>query len=283
MVEGLLNKLRLTRFTGLRRGQGDSSFGREGAAGSPPAKHVVIFGGTSDIGGEVAQLLAADNMVTLVARRVEALEPIAAQLTAAGACAVHRIYFDADDVAAHKDLVAEISKIAPIDIAVIAFGILGDQAETEASGQAAARIIHTDFTAHASLATELIPALEQSPAKDPVLMAFSSIAGARVRRPNYTYGSAKAGLDGFLQGMQDRLHLAKSKVRLMIVRPGFVIGSMTEGMDPAPMSSTPDQVAAAAVAAMHAGQEAVWIPARLVWLARATKVMPRWVWRRMPR
>ncbi|MDK6924023.1 SDR family NAD(P)-dependent oxidoreductase, partial [Escherichia coli] len=73
------------------------------------------------------------------------------------------------------------------------------------------------------------------PVRDKVagrIMAFSSIAGARVRRANYVYGSAKAGLDGFLQGMQDRLH--GSHIQLTIVRPGFVIGRMTEGMKPAP-------------------------------------------------
>ena len=79
-------------------------------------------------------------------------------------------------------------------------------------------------------------------------MVFSSVAGVRVRRANYVYGSAKAGLDGFCSGLADALH--GSGVHLLVVRPGFVIGRMTEGMTPAPFSSTPRQVAAATARAL---------------------------------
>ena len=90
---------------------------------------------------------------------------------------------------------------------------------------------------------------------------FSSVAGARVRRANYVYGSAKAGLDGFASGLADALH--GSGVRLLLVRPGFVIGRMTDGMAPAPLSSTPDAVADATVAALRAGRGEVWVPRAL--------------------
>ena len=89
-------------------------------------------------------------------------------------------------------------------------------------------------------------------------MVFSSVAGVRVRRANYVYGSAKAGLDGFASGLADALH--GTGVRLLIARPGFVIGRMTEGMTPAPMSSTPEQVAAATARALAKGRRVVWIP-----------------------
>ena len=241
--------------------------------------HVLILGGTSDIGGEVAARLAPGNRVTLAARRVEALGSIAARLTAAGATEVHRDFFDADDLAAQPALLDTAWEREPVDTAVIAFGILGDQAECEASGQVAAQTIHTDFTAHAAVATEL--ALRMERCGSGRILAYSSIAGARVRRPNYVYGSAKAGLDGFLQGMQDRLH--GGPVQLTIVRPGFVIGSMTEGMDPAPFSSTPDQVADASVKALEEGRDHVWVPAAVGVLAAATRFVPRFIWRRMPR
>ena len=74
----------------------------------------------------------------------------------------------------------------------------------------------------------------------------------RVRRANYVYGSAKAGLDGFASGLADALH--GTGVRLLLVRPGFVIGRMTEGMTPAPLSSTPQQVAAATARALAKGR-----------------------------
>lgn len=252
--------------------------------------HVLVLGATSEIGGEVAARLANHNTVTLAARRTEALDAIAARLVDGGAVGVHRIYFEADDIDDHRQFVEHAWQNGPIDTVIVAFGILGDQRECEASGEAAAKVIHTDFTAQASILTEIVARMESDiasgalPVRDGVagrIMAFSSIAGARVRRANYVYGSAKAGLDGFLQGMQDRLH--RTPIQLTIVRPGFVIGRMTEGMKPAPMSSRPAEVAEAAVTAFDGRKSHVWVPGRLALLAHATHLTPRWIWRKMPR
>ena len=122
------------------------------------------------------------------------------------------------------------------------------------------------------------------------IVAFSSIAGWRARRANYVYGSTKAGLDAFCQGLADRLH--GSPLALITARPGFVIGSMTTGMKPAPLSVTPDAVADAVVDAMSgkgAGtadaprSRTLWIPRPLQALAWVMRVVPRPVWRHMPR
>ena len=104
-------------------------------------------------------------------------------------------------------------------------------------------------------------------------MVFSSVAGVRVRRANYVYGSAKAGLDGFASGLADALH--GSGVRLLIVRPGFVIGRMTEGMDPAPLSSTPAQVAEATARALAKGRRTVWVPWALRPMFFGMKLLPQ--------
>ena len=103
----------------------------------------------------------------------------------------------------------------------------------------------------------------------------------RVRRANYVYGSAKAGLDGFASGLSDALF--GTGVSLLIVRPGFVIGRMTEGMDPAPLSSTPAQVAEATARALARGRRTVWVPGMLRPLFFGMKLLPQAIWRRMPR
>jgi NAD(P)-dependent dehydrogenase (short-subunit alcohol dehydrogenase family) len=110
---------------------------------------------------------------------------------------------------------------------------------------------------------------------------FSSVAGARVRRANYVYGSAKAGLDGFARGLTDALH--GSGVRLLLVRPGFVVGRMTEGMSPAPLSSTPQQVGDAAARALAKGRDEIWVPRTLGALVFGLRLVPRAMWRRLPR
>lgn len=241
---------------------------------------LVVFGGRSEIGVELARRLAPGATVVLAARGSGDLESQSAALLQAGAAAVHTVGFDADDLTSHRRVVNTIvAEHGPIGTAVLAFGILGDQARAEHDEEHAAAVAHTDYVAQVSLLTVLADTMRAAGAG--TLVAFSSVAGVRVRRANYVYGSAKAGLDGFCSGLADALH--GSEVRLLLVRPGFVVGRMTEGMTPAPLSSTPDQVADATVRALRKGREVVWVPASLSVLAFAFRMMPRFVWRRLRR
>jgi short-subunit dehydrogenase len=241
---------------------------------------IVIFGGRSEIGLELATRLAPGATVLLVARRADKLDDEAAAVRAAGATAVHVREFDADDLVSHAPLVESIvAEHGPIGTAVLAFGILGDQSRAENDPGHAAAIVHTDFVAQVSLLTVLANTMRSAGSGS--IVAFSSVAGVRVRRANYVYGSAKAGLDGFCSGLADALH--GSGVNLLVVRPGFVIGRMTDGMAPAPLSSTPDQVAAATVRALAKRRRTVWVPRALRPMFVVMRMLPQFVWRRMPR
>jgi short-subunit dehydrogenase len=244
------------------------------------AHTVLILGGRSEIGTELAVRLAPGASVVLAARNADRLGEQTAAILAAGAVAVSTREFDADDVESHGPLVASIiAEHGPIDTAVLAFGILGDQGRAEVDVAHAVAVVHTDYVAQVSLLTHLAAAMRQ--ANRGTLVVFSSIAGARVRRANYVYGSAKAGLDGFASGLADALR--GTGVRLLIVRPGFVIGRMTEGMTPAPLSSTPPQVAAATARALAKGRRTVWIPWALGPASAGMRLLPQFIWRRMPR
>lgn len=250
------------------------------AVAAPEAGPVVIFGGRSEIGIELATRLAPGATVVLAARRADDLEQQVAAVAAAGAAAVHVREFDADALDAHGPLVDSIvAEYGPIATAVLAFGILGDQARAEKDPAHAAAIVHTDFVAQASLLTVLANAMRAVGSGR--IVVFSSVAGVRVRRANYVYGSAKAGLDGFCSGLTDALH--GSGVQLLLVRPGFVIGRMTEGMAPAPFSSTPAQVAKATATALNKGRRTVWVPPVLRPVFAVMRLLPQFVWRRMPR
>ncbi|MGI4894891.1 MAG: SDR family NAD(P)-dependent oxidoreductase [Janthinobacterium lividum] len=247
----------------------------------PVAETLLLLGGRSEIGLEVAERLvrAGARTVVLAARRSTDLHDERGRLLAAGAHAVETVEFDADDLAAHGPLLSDVvGRHGALD-AVVAFGILGDQARAEVDVEHALAVLHTDFTAQVSVLTHLARLLR--PLRAGRMVVFSSIAGARVRRANYVYGSAKAGLDGFASGLTDAL--VGSGVHLLLARPGFVIGRMSRGMSPAPLSSTPAEVAAAVVSALATGRDTVWIPGPLRGLAAAMAVTPRSVWRRAPR
>ncbi|TQF68370.1 SDR family NAD(P)-dependent oxidoreductase [Rhodococcus spelaei] len=240
---------------------------------------VVILGGRSEIGLEVATRLAPGRPVILAARRSGDLADEQAAIRAAGATTVDAVEFDADHLADHGRVLSEIVERGPIDVVVLAFGVLGDQARAESDAQHAVNVVHTDYVAQVSVLTHLAQLLRAQGSGR--IVVFSSVAGARVRRANYVYGSAKAGLDGFASGLGDALH--GSGVSLLLVRPGFVIGRMTEGMSSAPMSSTPGQVADAVVRALGKGRERVWVPGLLRLAIVVMRLLPQRIWRRMPR
>ena len=239
-----------------------------------------MLGGRSEIGLAVARRLAREATVVLAARRSDDLDAEEKLLLDAGAAHVDTIEFDADDLAAHRPLLDEVlRRHARIDTAVVAFGVLGDQARAELDAEHAAQIVHTDYVAHVAVLTHLAAILRAQGSG--TIVVFSSVAGARVRRANYVYGSAKAGLDGFASGLADALH--GSGVRMVLVRPGFVVGRMTAGMTPAPFSSTPDQVAEATVRAIVRRRGEVWVPPVLQPIFALLRHAPRAIWRRMPR
>lgn len=237
---------------------------------------ILLLGARSDIGGEIAVRLCAGRDVVCAVRGGDAPE-VEERLRRAGARSVRTVPFDATDLASHRRLVKDAATGGALTTAIVAFGILGDQQLAERDEREAVRIAEVDYLAQVSMLTVLASVMERGE-----IFAFSSVAGWRARRANYVYGSTKAGLDAFCQGLADRLH--GSPLHLITARPGFVIGSMTEGMKPAVMSVTPPEVADAVVSAAAAGRSTtVWVPRRLALLAAVMRAVPRPVWRHMPR
>jgi decaprenylphospho-beta-D-erythro-pentofuranosid-2-ulose 2-reductase len=241
---------------------------------------VLVLGGTSEIGLAIAGRLAAPRSATVVlaGRDMEALGRGASAL--AGAGRVETLAFDASDTASHDSVMAEAARLAgtDIDVVVLAFGLLGDQAADEAGGDGAVRVATTNYVGavSAGLAAARLLAAQGHGA----LVALSSVAGERVRRANYIYGSSKAGMDGFFQGLGDSL--AGTGARVLIVRPGFVRTRMTQGMEPAPLATTAEAVAEATVKGLQSGREVIWVPAALRLVFAVFRHLPRPLWRRVP-
>ena len=142
----------------------------------------------------------------------------------------------------------------------------------------------TNFTGHVS--TLLAAAARMRAQGHGTIVVLSSIAAIRPRKANFVYGAAKSGLDAFARGLADSLH--GSGVAVLLVRPGFVIGRMTAGMTPAPLATTPAAVGAAVAARLRrAGGTApgglIWVPSTLAPVAAAFRLLPRPLWRRLPR
>lgn len=242
---------------------------------------VLLLGGRSEIGLAIVERLVRDGArrVMLAARggtapaeKVERLERLGAEVRLAD--------FDAARPETHAALIeAAAAELGDLDVVIPAFGVLGSQAVYDEDPVAAARDVAVNFGGHVSAGLAAARRLREQ--GHGTLVVLSSVAGVRVRKANFVYGSAKAGLDGFAQGLADSLH--GSGARVVLVRPGFVIGRMTEGMTPAPMSVTVDAVADAVVDALRSDRRTVWVPPRLGPVFAVMRLLPRAIWRRLPR
>lgn len=242
---------------------------------------VLLLGGRSDIGTAIARRLVRGGARRVVlAVRGGSADPEARALRADGAVEAEVVDLDADEPAKHGALVDDVfDRLGDVDVVVAAFGVLGDQADYDRDPEAAARSVTTNLGGHVSLGLHVARRLREQ--GHGTLVVLSSVAGVRVRKANFVYGATKAGLDGFALGLGDAL--AGSGARVMVVRPGFVRTAMTAGRDDAPFATTADTVAEAVARGLRLGQDVVWVPARLRVVFTVLGLLPRPLWRRMPR
>ena len=242
---------------------------------------VLVFGGGSDIAQATLRRLVGRRArtVVLAAHHPERLTTAADELRAEGATTVDVVAFDADATDAHQALVDELfDRYGDFDVVLIAFGVLGDQAEAEHDAAAALEIARVNYLGVVSVA---VPVANRMRAQGHgTIVALSSVAGERARRSNFVYGSSKAGMDAFLQGLGDSL--VGTGVQVMVVRPGFVHTKMTEGMQPAPLATTADDVADAIVTGLAHGSETVWVPGTLRYVMSVLRHVPRPIFRKLP-
>ncbi|MFL6120081.1 decaprenylphospho-beta-D-erythro-pentofuranosid-2-ulose 2-reductase, partial [Actinophytocola sp.] len=165
-----------------------------------------------------------------------------------------------------------------IDVAVVAFGLLGDAEEVWQDHAKAVELAQVNYTAAVSVGVALAERLRRQGHGRVVVL--SSVAGERVRRANFVYGSTKAGMDGFYLGLGEALR--SEGISVTVVRPGFVHTRMTSGMKPTPLATTPEAVAEIAVAAVAKRKELVWAPAPWRLVMTVFRHIPRAIFRRLP-
>jgi decaprenylphospho-beta-D-erythro-pentofuranosid-2-ulose 2-reductase len=240
-------------------------------------RRVLLLGGTSEIG--LAILAALDTTpeteVLLAVRDPAALSGAGRVLP----CQVQTSRYDALEFPAHEAFVGDVFAGGPVDLVISAAGVLIPQPELDRDPARAATMIGTNFTGHVT--TLLACAARMRAQGHGTIVVLSSIAAVRPRRANLVYGATKAALDAFGRGLADSLH--RTGVRVVLIRPGFVIGRMTAGMVPAPLATTPAAVGQAVATALARGDRTVWVPRSLVFLAVALRLIPRPLWRRLRR
>jgi decaprenylphospho-beta-D-erythro-pentofuranosid-2-ulose 2-reductase len=238
---------------------------------------MLVLGGTSEIAAAITRRLVERRCrtVVLAARSTAATESLAAELATLGATSVESIAFEARDAASHEKVIGSVFDAHDIDLVLMAFGVLGDQADFDDDPVVAAEAAEINYVGGVSSGLATARRFRQQ--GHGTLVVLSSVAAERARKTNFVYGSSKAGLDAFAQGLGDELQ--GTGARVMVVRPGFVHTRMTAGMDAQPFSTTPEVVADAVVTGLAKGRHTVWAPPMLRWVFATMRHLPRPLWR----
>jgi len=243
-------------------------------------QQILVLGGRSDIGMAIARRLMSPNTryVGLACRRPEDATT-AVESLARPDVIVEALEFDATRVDEHRGFLDRVvSEHGDLDLVVLAFGQLGDQERFDEDPRSAATVVDVNYTSAVAVGLEVARRFRVQ--GHGTLVVLSSVAGERVRASNFVYGSSKAALDAFAQGLGDSLEGTGSRV--LVVRPGFVHSSMTAGLKPAPFATTPDVVAEAVVTGLRNGRRIVWAPGILRWIFTVLRHVPHPIWRRLP-
>jgi decaprenylphospho-beta-D-erythro-pentofuranosid-2-ulose 2-reductase len=247
------------------------------ALGAPQS--LLLLGGTSDIALAIARRYAARSglRVVLAARPSERRTAAAAELTGLG-CTVTEVDLDARDHASHAATIDAAFAGGDVDVAVLAFGLLGDPEHDWSDPELALELAEVNYAAPVHLGVLLANRMRaQAHGR---IVALSSVAGERIRRSNFVYGSTKAGFDGFFLGLGEALR--EHGVGVLVVRPGFVRSKMTAGLAEAPLAVTPDVVAAAVVDGIQERRELIWVPRPMRVVMSGLRHVPRPLFRRLP-
>ena len=243
-------------------------------------KRILIIGATSAIAAACARLWAAQGACLFLVGRDDAkLEAIAADLLVRGAAAVHHWQMDANDLPGHPAMIeAGVRALGGIDLVLIAHGTLPDQAACEADAGLALREFATNGSSVIALLTVLANQFEKQ--RSGAIAVITSVAGDRGRPSNYLYGSAKAAVSAFCEGLRPRLF--KLGVSLTDIRPGFVATPMTQGLPlPAALVAQPDAVARRIVAGIDRKADVLYAPAFWALIMAIIRNIPQSVFKRM--
>jgi len=255
------------------------------AVGNPQT--ILLLGGTSEIGLAICERYLRDAKARVVLadlpdhpRKGDAI----AAMTSAGASSVEWVDFDGVKSDTHPEVIEQAFAGGDVDVAIVAFGLLGDAEELWQNQRKAVQIAQINYTAAVSVGVLLGEKMRAQGSGR--IIAMSSAAGERVRRSNFVYGSTKAGLDGFYLGLGEALR--EYGVRVLVIRPGQVRTSTTiahwkaTGAKEAPFTVDKEYVAELAFTASTRGKELVWAPGAFRYVMMVLRHVPRPIFRKLP-
>ena len=239
----------------------------------------VFLGGTRGMGRAIARLLAErGDDVYVLGNEPEDLERSAADLAIVRGAPVGKAHCDILKRETFAPALDQAwSEMTGFDTVVVTAGLFGSQEALENDADFRDRLLTANYTNTVHFCEEARQRLLDGGGG--TLVVFSSVAGERGRKPVILYGSAKAGLSVYLEGLDHKYRSLGLKT--ITVKPGFVKTGMTVGLKSPPFATEPGAVAKLVVRAIDRGTPEVYATGIWRWIMLVIKLLPRFVMRRI--
>lgn len=241
---------------------------------------LLISGATSAIAQAFARRYAAKGVsFYLLARDPKKLDIVKQDLLARGASAVNSEVIDMSKPFDYDATVARIFKEAGcVDIALLAQGIMFEQSVLQVAPDKLREMYEVNTGSVLALAGSLANHFERQ--QSGTLLVISSVAGDRGRQSNYAYGSTKAAVSIFVDGLRHRL--SGKGVTVVTVKPGFVDTPMTEGLEKGgPLWARPEKIAADMDACVGRGGQVLYTPWFWRYIMLIIRHIPEFIFKKM--
>lgn len=228
---------------------------------------------------ETAKLFAAQgDAFFLVARNEDKIEAVSQDLLTRGASQVYSFVTDLNDFEQHPVLIGLANEsLNGINTVLIAHGTQSNQAECEASYALTEQEFRTNFLSVVSLLTPLANQFEAQGYG--TIAVISSVAGDRGRQSLYVYGTSKAALSAFLQGLRNRLH--KAGVQVITIKPGPTSTPLTAHLKQGLLFAEPSVIGKGIYEAIEKQKDVVYLPWFWWGIMAIIKAIPEKVFKRL--
>ncbi|MBL4586876.1 MAG: SDR family NAD(P)-dependent oxidoreductase [Flavobacteriales bacterium] len=225
-------------------------------------KTLLILGANSDMAKAIADEFVADGFELMLAVRNPKNDS--------------ELKFDAVDFASHQAFVKNLNVVP--NVVVTAFGVLIEGEESFQNPKESLETTLVNYSGVVSILGHLSKAMAERGSG--TIIGISSVAGERGRGTNYVYGSAKAGMTAYLDGLRNFL-FAKG-VHVMTVKPGYVDTKM-KANKPTPkiVTASPQQVAKAVMRGYKNKKNTVYTVSVWRWIMVVIRNIPEFIFKRL--
>lgn len=242
-------------------------------------KNFLVLGASSLIVQETLELLAKpDVKFYLVGRNEAKLNIVKAHLESVGQSSIFVETADLCNFDRYQQIFDNsIQTMGNVDCLFVGYGILPNQQELE---QDMSKIVE-NFNINALgviLFVSLVANYFEQRGSGSIVV-ISSVAGDRGRRSNYFYGSAKASITVFLQGLRHRF--AKKNIKVITIKPGLVDTPMTSHLEKNLLFASAEKVAKDIFSAISRNKEIVYTPWFWRYIMAIIRLLPEKIFKKL--